>query len=49
MPRRGSTIVTDTAIRTELQEATNIFRVLIKTLVKAGIIIGAVYVQRRHR
>jgi len=30
--------MTDTAIRTELQEATNIFRVLIKTLVKAGII-----------
>jgi len=30
--------LTDSHIRTELQEATNIFRVLIKTLVKAGII-----------
>ena len=30
--------MTDANIRTELQEATNIFRVLIKTLVKAGII-----------
>ncbi len=30
--------LTDAAIREELQEATNIFRVLIKTLLKAGII-----------
>ena len=30
--------LTDAAIREEMQEATNIFRVLIKTLVKAGII-----------
>ena len=30
--------ITDAAIREEMQEATNIFRVLIKTLLKAGII-----------
>ena len=30
--------ITDAAIREELQESTNIFRVLIKTLLKAGII-----------
>jgi hypothetical protein len=30
--------ITDTAIRDEMQEATNIFRVLVKTLLKAGII-----------
>ena len=30
--------LTDAAIRDEMQEATNIFRVLIKTLLKAGII-----------
>jgi hypothetical protein len=30
--------LTDAAIREEMQEATNIFRVLIKTLLKAGII-----------
>jgi hypothetical protein len=30
--------ITDTAIREEMQEATNIFRVLVKTLLKAGII-----------
>ena len=30
--------LTDVAIRDELQESTNIFRVLIKTLLKAGII-----------
>ena len=30
--------LTDASIRDELQEATNIFRVLIKTLLKAGII-----------
>jgi hypothetical protein len=30
--------ITDAAIREEMQEATNIFRVLVKTLLKAGII-----------
>ena len=30
--------ITDAAIREEMQDATNIFRVLIKTLLKAGII-----------
>jgi hypothetical protein len=30
--------ITDEAIRTDMQDATNIFRVLIKTLLKAGII-----------
>ena len=30
--------ITDAAIRTDMQDATNIFRVLIKTLLKAGII-----------
>lgn len=30
--------LTDSAIREELQETTNIFRVLIKTLLKSGII-----------
>jgi hypothetical protein len=30
--------ITDAAIREDMQDATNIFRVLIKTLLKAGII-----------
>lgn len=32
--------LTDRNMRRELQEATNVFRVLIKTLVKAGIIVA---------